>query len=91
MVNLGVKTDGCHVPLGISLWQSGTKMLNHLCKNSQNNKAINISFFCPLFVLRKLQRETPEKDRQPDPKLPEPVRCRWPSHIVYCKKGNKDP
>lgn len=36
MVNLGVKTDGFHVPLGRSLWQSGTKMLNHLCKCPKN-------------------------------------------------------
>lgn len=52
---------------------------------------IQSSFFCPFFILflRKLQRETPEKDRQPDPELPEPVRCRWPAHTVHCKKGNK--
>lgn len=28
MVNLGVNTDGSHVPLGRRPWQSGTKMLN---------------------------------------------------------------
>lgn len=32
MVGLGVKADGFNVPLGRSCWQSGTKMLNHLCK-----------------------------------------------------------